>query len=339
MATLLENLETFRKESITVGFLFQEVRERFGLKLVNGEIGFSKKIPDANLHRPQLALAGYTALFTYHRVQIFGNTEIYYLMSLPLDQRIKAFQGICAFDIPCIIITNKNTLDPELVEIATARGIAIFSTPKETTKAVYLIGDFLDDQFALQTSIHGSMVDIYGVGVLMIGRSGIGKSEVALDLIERGHRLVADDVVVVTKKGEGVLIGSGTSLVQHFMEIRGLGIIDVRQMFGIRAIRFQKRVEIVVELEERTDKSVFTRTGLEQETVEILDVPVQRVKLPIFAGKNITVIAEVIALNYLLEHYGYSAARVFTEKLANAIARKGATQDDRATPYFEHDFE
>lgn len=339
MAHFLENLEVYRKESITVGFLFQETRDRFGLTLVNGEIGFDKKITDANLHRPQLALAGYTGLFTYHRVQIFGNTEIFYLNSLTLEQRIKAFEGICSFDIPCIIVTNHNVLDRELVDMATRHNVPIFSTAKETTKAVYLVGDFLDDQFALQTSIHGSMVDVYGVGVLFVGRSGIGKSEITLDLVERGHRLVADDVVLVTKKGEGVLIGSGTNLVQHFMEIRGLGIIDVRQMFGVRAIRFQKRVEIVVELEERSTSSDFTRTGLEQENVELLEVPVRKVKLPIFAGKNITVIAEVIALNYLLEHYGYNAARVFSDKLQNALLHKGDSPDDRATQYFEHDFE
>src|SRR5690606_10128456 len=141
---------------------------------------------------------------------------------------------------------------------------------------------------------------VYGVGVLFIGKSGIGKSEVALDLVERGHRLVADDIIILTKKGEGILMGSGTNLVKHFLEIRGLGIIDVKQMFGVRAIRFQKRLEIIVELEVWNDQSDYTRTGLDAATINISDVEIPYVKLPIVPGKNITVISEVISLNYLL---------------------------------------
>ncbi|HZV13256.1 MAG TPA: HPr(Ser) kinase/phosphatase [Candidatus Kapabacteria bacterium] len=339
MSSILQNLEIIRKDHLTVGFFYKEAHERFDLRMVNGEVGFNKKITEPNLHRPQLALAGYTALFTYHRIQIFGNTEIYYLRSLSLDMRKEAFRRILEFDIPCIIITNGNTLDDELVAIATERNIPLFFTAHETTKTVYLIGDFLDDQFALQSSLHASFVDVYGVGVLFIGRSGIGKSEVALDLVERGHRLVADDVVLITKKGEGILIGSGTSLVQHFMEIRGLGIIDVRQMFGVRAIRFQKRVEVIVELEERSKDLEFTRTGLDPVNVQILGVPTPKVQLPIFAGKNITVIAEVIALNYLLDHYGYNAAKILSEKLQNTLKEKSKRPEDRAIHYFEHDFE
>jgi HPr kinase/phosphorylase len=171
-----------------------------------------------------------------------------------------------------------------------------------------------------------------------MGRSGIGKSEIALDLVERGHRLVADDVVNVTRKGEGILMGSGTELVKHFMEIRGLGLIDVRSMFGIRAIRFQKRVEVVVELEEWKPDEDYTRTGLDDKPVSILDVELPHVRLPIFPGKNVTVITEVIALNYLLKHYGYDAAKEFAKRLEGQIEAK-RRKGDRAINYFEHDFE
>ncbi len=339
MAAILENLEIIRKEYLTVGDLYAEAHERFGLTAVNGEVGFSKRITEASLHRPQLALAGYTELFTFHRVQIFGNTENYYLRALTVEQRKNAFRKVVSFNIPCIILTGGNVLDDDLVAIATESNVPLFSTSHETTKAVYLIGDFLDDQFALQTSIHGSFVDVYGVGVMFIGRSGIGKSEVALDLIERGHRLVADDVVLVTKKGEGILLGSGTKMVEHFMEIRGLGIIDLRQMFGIRAIRYQKRVEILVELIDFAKEHEFTRTGLDPEFVQIMGVTTPKIKLPIFAGKNITVIAEVIALNYLLDHYGYNAAKALSQKLQDALKIKGDRTAGRRINYFEHDFE
>lgn len=338
----LDNLQEIRKKSITVGFLADECRERFQLLPANEGVGRQKLITDKSLHRPQLALTGYTKLFTYHRVQVLGNTEFFYLESLTPEKRREAFSNLLSFDVPCMIITTDNKLPDDLIEIATNRGIGVFNTPHETTKAVYLLSDFLDDQFAAYSPVHGAFVDVYGVGLLFIGRSGIGKSEVALDLIERGHRLVADDVVLVTRKGEGILIGAGTALAPHFMEVRGLGLLDVRQMFGIRAIRFQKRVEVVVELEDWDPNADYTRTGLEDAIVKLLDVDLLYVRLPIFPGKNITVIAEVIALNYLLKHYGYNAAKVFAGKLSDAIARKSDQEDplaNRSTPYFEHDFE
>jgi len=326
-----------RKKGITVGFLFETTKQRFKLKQLNGGRGFENSIKDKNLHRPGLALAGYVELFTYDRVQIIGNTEIRYLNSLLPADRKSAFMALLEFKMPCIILTNGNKLEDELLEAASAKQIPVFGTPFETTKIAYFLADFLDDQFALQIVLHGSFVDVYGVGVLLAGRSGIGKSEIALDLLERGHRLVADDVVMVTRKGEGILMGAGTDLVKHFMEIRGLGLIDVRSMFGIRAIRFQKRVELVVELEEWKPTHDYTRTGLDDENVSILDVEIPLVKLPIFPGKNVTVITEVIALNYLLKHYGYDAAKEFSKRLETVIGEK--RKGNRAIQYFEHDFE
>lgn len=340
--SVLDNIQEIRTNDITVGFLADECRDRFQLVHVNQGVGRTKLITDKNLHRPQLALTGYTKLFTSHRVQVIGNTEYFYLQSLPAARRRTILDTLLKFDVPCLVMTSGNETLPDMLEIATRHRTAIFQTPYETTKAVYLVGDFLDDQFAAYAPVHGAFVDVYGVGVLFVGRSGIGKSEIALDLLERGHRLVADDVVVVTRKGEGILMGAGTSLAPHFMEVRGLGLLDVRQMFGIRAIRFQKRVEVVVEVEDWDPNADYTRTGLEGLDAPLLGVEVPYVRLPIFPGKNITVIAEVIALNYLLKHYGYDAARVFSERLSEAIARKAKAGDRgsmRSTTYFEHDFE
>ncbi|HOV99229.1 MAG TPA: HPr(Ser) kinase/phosphatase [Bacteroidota bacterium] len=333
----LPNMKETQKSSITVGFLYEVNKERLKLKNINGGVGFDKEIHDKNIHRPGLALAGFIELFTYDRVQIFGNTEMQYLNHLSKPERIIAFETILRFNIPCIIITSDNVLEDDLIRIATDKKVAVFQTPFETTKLVYFLGDFLDDQFSPQTVLHGSFIDVYGVGVLLTGRSGIGKSEVALDLVERGHRLVADDVVTIVRKGEGILIGTGSDVVKHFMEIRGLGLVDVRAIFGIRSIRHQKRIEIIVELEDWKQDEEYTRTGLEHGSFSILNVPLPHIKLPIFPGKNITVIVEVVALDYLLKRYGYDAAKAFARRLDAAIAQK--TKGNLATDYFEHDFE
>jgi HPr kinase/phosphorylase len=332
-----EKLREIKKKSITVGFLFEKNKERLKLNAINGEVGFDKEIRDKSIHRPGLALAGYVELFTYDRVQVFGNTEIRYLNHLTLPERIHSIQTVFQFDLPCIVVTNDNKLDDEVIAIATEHKVSVLQTPYETTKFVYFLSDFLDDQFAPQTSVHGTFIDVYGIGVLLTGRSGIGKSEIALDLVERGHRLVADDVVLITRKGEGILIGAGSEVAKHFMEIRGLGLIDVRSVFGVRAIRFQKRVELVVELQEWKPNIEYTRTGLDHESVSMLDVDLPHIKLPIFPGKNITVIVEVIALDYLLKHYGYDAAKEFSKRLETTISEK--IRGKRVIDYFEHDFE
>ena len=338
--SMLEKIKAISKEEIYVEILMKSPVQ---LTPLTGNIGLQNRISDKNLHRPQLALAGFVELFTYHRVQIFGNTELYYLQSLQIEDRISAFENISRFSIPCIIITNNHQIDNSLIEIAVKQNIAVFVTPFETTKTIALLSDFLDDQFADQAVVHGSFVDVYGVGVLLVGRSGIGKSEIALDLIERGHRLVADDIIMFTKKRENILMGTGTSLVKHFMEIRGLGIINVQKMFGIRAIRYQKRLEIIVELEEWDKDKDYTRTGLDEVPSNLLNVPVSTVKLPIFAGKNVTVITEVIALNYLLKTYGYNAAGVFADKLQEEIYSKQSqgksVHDHRLISYFQSDDE
>ncbi len=328
-----------RKDHITVNYFVKNSKKFLKLKLFSDESGFERKIVDQNLHRPGLALAGFVDLFSYTRVQIFGNTEMRYLSQLNENKREDAIERIFKFNLPCIILTDGNQPFPKMIELANKHHIPVFGSIYSTTKLVYLVGDFLDDQFAERISLHGSFVDVYGVGILFIGKSGIGKSEVALDLIERGHRLVADDHIILTKKGEGILMGSGTDLAKHYMEIRGLGIIDVERMFGIRAIRYQKRLEIVVELELWDEKSDYTRTGLDEKTVNIAGIEILHVKLPILPGKNVTVISEVIGLNYLLKHYGYDAPRIFQERLTKKLNKNEKEDDLRGVKYFEHDFE
>lgn len=327
-----------RNSEITVKFLYENTRDRFGLKLISNEVGFDRKILDQNLHRPGLALAGFVELFSSKRVQLFGNTEMRFIEKLSEEKKLSSIERLFKFDIPCLVISNGNPPTKEMLQLSDKYQIPIFVSEAPTTKTIYLLSDFLDDQFAPKLSMHGSFVDVYGVGMLFVGKSGVGKSEVALDLVERGHRLVADDVVIVTKKGEGILMGSGTDLVQHFMEVRGIGILDVRSMFGVRAIRFQKRLEVVIDLEIWDMDTEYTRTGLDDSTIPILDIKIPHVKLPIVPGKNITVISEIIALNYLLKHYGYNAPKVFRDKLSKKIKEK-SQNTKRTIDYFEHDFE
>ncbi|MEE9449794.1 MAG: HPr(Ser) kinase/phosphatase [Ignavibacteriaceae bacterium] len=327
-----------RKEFITVEFFYKNA-EQFGkLNLFSRNANLNRKIIDQNLHRPGLVLAGFVELFSYKRVQIFGNTENQYLLSLSQKEQNLALETILKFDIPCIIFTDNNKPTPKLLELADKYQVPLFGTPYSTTKLVYLVSDFLDDQFTKRITIHGSFVDVYGVGILFVGKSGIGKSEVALDLVERGHRLVADDVIILIKKGEGILMGAGTELAKHIMEIRGLGIIDVERMFGIRAIRYQKRLEIIVELEIWDKDTEYTRTGLDVDHITISGVEIPYIKLPIIPGKNITVISEVISLNYLLKHYGHDAAKIFKNRL-NKKLTEAESGSKRGTDYFEHDFE
>lgn len=329
----------FTKESITVDFFFKNVKDRFNFNSFNkAQFGFENLIKEQSLNRPQFALTGFLDHFSESRIQVFGNTEFRYLSLMEPLARKDALKKIFERKIPCVILTERNQPFQEMIELSEEFKIPLFGSTFPTTKLIYLIGDFLDDQFTSRLSAHGSFVDVYGVGMLFVGRSGIGKSEVALDLVERGHRLVADDVVIFTKKGEGILIGSGTQLVQHFMEVRGIGLIDIRSIFGVRSIRYQKRLEVVINLEIWDEDATYTRTGLDEKLVSICGVEIPQVNVPIVPGKNITVISEVIALNYLQKHYGEDAAKIFKDRLEKKIQEK-ASNNDRSIDYFEHDFE
>lgn len=331
------------RDHIFVSELIDRLKERVQLNLEScttlKKID-QRKITEADLHRPGLALAGYVDLFTYQRIQVIGNTECNFLDHLNENERLNAFEKLVSFDIPVIFLTDNNHLSKAMLEKAGKREIPVFRTEMETTKFMFLLRDFLEDFFALQTVLHGTMVDVYGIGILISGKSGLGKSEVALDLVERGHRLVSDDVVMLTKKGS-VLLASASEMNKHFMEIRGLGIVDVMSMFGIRSVRYQKRLEVVLELSLWEETKNLNRTGLDHDTVEILGTKIPLIHLPITPGKNITVIAEVIAMNYLLKHYGYDAAKAFQKKIKNHIANKKNRMDmpRRAIEYFEGDFE
>ena len=314
--------------SVKVEELYVKNRRALKLeKLLTGEI-IDKEIKSDEIHRPGLALSGFVDIFSYKRIQVLGNTEIAYLDSLKRADRIVAIQRLVEFDIPCIIITNKNRAYKKLIELCKEKSIPLFRSPLPTTQFVRSLGDYLEENFAPSTTKHGTLVDVYGIGVLLTGRSGIGKSEVALDLVERGHRLVADDLILIKKKGD-LLIGKGHEIIKHYIEIRGLGIIDVKGMFGIRAVRKQKRIEVEVLLEDWDSNENYERLGLKEHTVSMLDLSIPQVHLPIFPGKNITVIVETIALNTLQKQFGYSPAHEFDKELLEKIARKKSAREKK----------
>jgi HPr kinase/phosphorylase len=292
------------------------------LDLVAGHGGVGNVLSTSDVHRPGLALAGFLGLFTFDRVQVLGNTEMLYLGSFTPEGRRTRIETIYQFDIPCIVITDDNEVLPMMVELSNARQIPLLKTPYSTTKFAHLFAFHLDDVFSPRTAIHGSLVDVYGIGLLFVGKSGIGKSEIAIDLVERGHRLVADDVVLVSRKVQGFVVGSSGETVRDHIEIRSLGILNVRNMFGVRAVRMQKRVEVVVKLVEWDGSAVYDRIGLDEDWVSILDIEIPQVTVPIYPGKNITVIAEAIALNYQLKIQGYDTAQEFNRRLIERMKNK-----------------
>ncbi len=300
---------------LTVGSLLERMREALQLDHTPGTGGLDRVIDNPDVSSPGLALAGYVTRFPAERLQVLGETEITYLKSLDATVRCEHLTTFFSFPIPCVFVTKGQEPGPDLVALAGAAGIAIIRTKLKTNEFYTRLKPWLEEEFAPTTNLHGSLSDVFGVGLLFVGRSGIGKSECVLDLVERGHRLVADDLVMVRKRGTDVLIGRGHELQRHHMEIRGVGLVDVPSIFGVRAVRQQKRIEVVVQLEEWMNGAPLDRTGLDAETTLILDVPLPKLRVPLNPGKNITVIAEVIAMNHLLKYSGVDPAERFNERL------------------------
>jgi len=304
-----------KKQKLTVGRLVEKMRNALELEHVEETRGLDREIDSPHVSSPGLVLAGYMERFASHRLQVLGETEITYLKSLPDDTRRTVLQGFFKFKVPCVFLTKGLRAPPGLVEEATFANVAVICSGLKTNEFYNRIKPWLEEEFAATTTIHASLADVFGVGLLFMGRSGIGKSECVLDLVERGHRLVADDLVRITKRGNDVLIGRGLELQRHYMEIRGVGLVDIPAIFGIRAVRQQKRIEVVVQLEDWDANAVVDRTGLDGETIEVLEVNVPKVRVLLNPGKNITVICEVIAMNHLLKYSGIDPAERFNDRL------------------------
>lgn len=323
-----------RKKNLSVRELLFHVKEVLELEQVNDFEEGPLPITVSDIHRPGLALTGFMQNYLNERIQVLGETEILYLNTRTADVRAESIERIMSVPIPCVVITRQLDVPAELLRVASQKGVPVLRTRMLTTPLIHELTKFLDEYFAESDQLHGTLVDVYGVGLLFTGRSGIGKSEIALDLVERGHRLVADDTVLVKKAADDVLIGRGNEHLQHFMEIRGVGIINVQDLFGIRSVRVQKRIEVEVTLEEWDTTKDWNRAGLEDKTTRILGVPLPQVMIPLFPGKNITVISEVIAMNHMLKVYGINAAEKFNNLLVDMMK-----SEQRTRHYLRHDTE
>ena len=320
------------------GLRVRDLLERKGdplqLEALTGEVGLERIIPTPEASSPGLVLAGYTKRFAAHRMHVLGETEITYLASLGAAERRASLETFLRFDLPCVVISKGQDPPPELLELARAQGVPVIRTKLKTAEFYRRLKPFLDEAFAPNTTVHASLADVFGVGLLFLGRSGIGKSECVLDLVERGHRLVADDIVHVTRHGNDVLIGRGHELARHYMEIRGVGLIDIRALFGVRAVRQQKRIEVVVQLDDWDATREYDRTGLDGQTTQLLDITLPLVTVPLNPGKNLTVICEVVAMNHLLRYSGVDSAKHFNERLLKRMAERRELQQ-----YLEEDYE
>ena len=303
------------------------------LSPLTGDLGLDRPIPDSEVASPGLALAGYTTRFAPRRLHVLGETEISYLNSLTPEERRQRLEAFFNFDLPCVFVTKGQEVPRELLDLARVRGVPLLLSRLKTAEFYRRIKPLLEEAFAPRTTLHGSLADVYGVGLLFMGRSGIGKSECVLDLVERGHRLVADDVVQVTRRGSDILIGQGHELAGHHMEIRGIGLIDIPALFGVRAVRQQKRIEVIVQLEDWESAQDADRTGLAQLETTILEVTIPKVIIPLNPGKNITVISEVIAMMLLLRYSGVDVAAAFNERLIRRMKEKQGVREYLAEDY------
>jgi len=314
-------------QTLSVARLFEDQRQELQLEPLSESLASRREITVSDIHRPGMALMGFVENFLPERIQIIAQTELTYLATLSPARVREAIERLYQFSMPLIVVCKGLEVPAYLVQRANECEVPVLRTTQSTTPFIHSLTSYLDYMFAPQVTVHGSLVDVYGCGLLFTGNSAIGKSETALDLVERGHRLVADDVVTITRRHGDVLIGMGNQLLRHHMEIRGLGIIDVQSVFGIRSIRLQKRVEVEVNLREWSAAEDYERVGLDDRKQSILGIEIPLVQVPITPGKNITVIAEVIALNYLVKVYGgYSPAERLNQHLIELMKRKSAAR-------------
>ncbi|CAM3703925.1 HPr(Ser) kinase/phosphatase [Marinicrinis lubricantis] len=292
----------------------------FHLEVISGEDHLNRKITVPDLNRPALEMAGYFTYYSRDRVQLLGKTEITFYEQLTSEQKRSRIERICDDATPCIVVTRGLEIPDEIVEVAREKQFPLLRSNLSTTMLASRITGFLENRLAPSTTIHGVLVDVYGVGVLITGGSGIGKSETALELVKRGHRLVADDAVEIRQTADNTLYGNAPELIKHLLEIRGVGIINVMTLFGAGAVRNTKRITLVIRLENWDQDKQYDRLGLDDETTKIIDTDVPLMTIPVRPGRNLAVILEVAAMNFRLKRMGYNAALQFTNKLTETIA-------------------
>ncbi|MGV3619584.1 MAG: HPr(Ser) kinase/phosphatase [Archangium sp.] len=309
--------------SIPVSRLLEDQQYDLKLELLEGRDGLDHPISSSRIQKPGLALTGFTEHLHPERIQVFGNTEISYLRTLTEDQQRDVLSKLFDSTLACVVVTKGLELPVPLVEGCRAHHLALMRTPLISSAFISQVQSFLEEALTATGSMHGVLIDVFGVGVLLLGKSGIGKSEVALDLIMRGHRLVADDIVNLTRRA-GDVYGHGNDLIQHHMEIRGLGILNIKDLFGVASVRDKKKIELIIELVEWAPNAEYDRLGLDEKTMPLVGADTPLSVVPVRPGRNMTTIVEVAARNHLLKLRGHHSAQEFAERLTRAISKSSA---------------
>jgi HPr kinase/phosphorylase len=297
----------------------QDLIDKFQLELISGQEGIHRPIKTSDISRPGIEMAGYFKYYPAERLQLMGKTELTFLNELEHGVREARIRKLCTDETPGIVISRGMDVPQELIEACNDAAVPLVRSGLTTTRLSSRVTNYLESMLAPTTAVHGVLVDIYGIGVLITGSSGVGKSETALELVKRGHRLVADDSVEIRQEDEGMLVGSAPELIQHLLEIRGLGIINVMTLFGAGAIRTHKRITLVIHLETWDPKKVYDRLGLEEEKMKIIDSEITKLTIPVRPGRNLAVIVEVAAMNFRLKRMGMNAAKQFSDRLTDVI--------------------
>ena len=303
---------------ITIERLLQlgyEAEDLLHLRLVTKKDTFQKEISTYDINRPGLTLAGDYDYFDYDKLQLFGRGEYSYLVKMIAEDQLESLHKFFSYPVACCLFSHGNEPPNLFIELADKATIPVLVSSLPTNILTTRLTKILEDEFAPKTSIHGVLVEVFGVGILIVGQSGVGKSECALELIERGHRLVADDVVEIRSIADTLLVGSGAKLIQHHMEIRGLGILNINHLFGVRGIRDKKQIQLVVSLVEWDSNSEYDRLGLEKTAYSILGVEIPHFTIPVKPGRNIPILIETAAMNYRLLKMGYDSAQDFERQL------------------------
>lgn len=297
-------------------------KERLRLELINPDADLSLEISESDLNRPGLALTGFFDFFAHERVQIFGQGEWSYLFKLSENDMTEALDRLFEFSLRCIVFTHNNDPPEAFMKRADAARVPVVKTAHTTHNFIVLFSDYLDAKLAPRTTFHGVLVEVFGVGVLLSGKSGVGKSETALELVERGHRLVADDVVDIICLDETRLYGFVSEVIEHHMEIRGLGIISIKDLFGAGSVRKSKRIDLIIHLEDWNSDHDYDRLGLDDRSDVILGVEIPSLVIPVRPGRNVPILIETAAKNHRLKLMGYHSARVFNQRLINHMQKK-----------------
>lgn len=298
----------------------KDLLDNFNLTLLAGKDGVHREIITSDISRPGIQMAGYFKYYPKERLQLIGKTEMAFFLELTEAEKKDRMEQLCTDVTPGIVVSRGMDVPAVMIEEANKAGVPVLHSPRKTTRVISRITNYLESKFSPTTAVHGVLVDIYGVGVLIIGQSGVGKSETALELVKRGHRLVADDNVEIRQEDYDTLIGNAPPLIEHLMEIRGLGIIDVMTLFGTGSVRSYKKISLIVNLELWDPEKEYDRLGIDEDKMKIMDVGVPKVTIPVRPGRNLAVIVEVAAMNFRLKKMGINTAEEFSDRLTNMMS-------------------